>query len=113
MDQAQQLLRKVFQDHKPREIITITVFGDIIFKTADAYRFLQIYINNNNAQKAYRYNFELYTIARDDTEYQDFLEGRDTMQQYQKLMCRNNLYHEISRAKMCNTQLLWCQSRRL
>lgn len=104
MDQAQQLLRKVFQDHKPREIITITVFGDIIFKTADAYRFLQIYINNNNAQKAYRYNFELYTIARDETEYQDFLEGRDTMQQYQKLMCRNNLYHEISRAKICNTQ---------
>lgn len=104
MNQAQQLLRKVFQDHKPREIITTTVFGDIIFTTVDAYRFLQIYINKNNAQEAYRYNFELHTIARDETEYQDFLQGRDTMQQYQKLMCRNNLYHEISRAKMRNTQ---------
>lgn len=103
----QKLLQAVFQDQKPREILAINSFGDILFKTkntqGDCYAVLQIYINNNNTNRQYAFYFRQHLLGNSAKQYKQFLSGKGlfrTAEQkklHETLMLREGLLETLDK----------------
>lgn len=71
------ILQCVFQDNKQRTILAITPFGDLLFKVdneqGETFKFLQIYISDNNSEREYNFEFKLHILGETIQEYESFI----------------------------------------
>ncbi len=109
MQIQQQILQLVFQDNKPRTVLDINHFGDILFKeknkAGETYKILQIYIDGNNLEQVHRFEFQLQVIGKNEKEYHRFLGQGESFSEgcqpelYREVMMRCGLYGELKNIK--------------